>query len=377
METNFSSILCVADINITRHIDQCLTDLALPEVYIQRAKQISLEDKHGFFGLRPSTKLDESRALLYRLYVPAVYEEGIMRRIADAADLKMGGRGSILSHRVNISRGAPILFDEEKLNRLCGKTDRIPQEKHALVTCIVSRDSGESLAQAVLELGICVPIIFFGAGVGLRDRLGLLRITIPVEKEVIWFIVPRYDAELVEKTIIHRARLDVPGQGFLYKCFVHAPVVNLRIRQGKRVHAATMEQVITALDEVHGSSDWRRQGSRKSEAGEKKELSTRGLFFIGEEGEVETFRRTAMDIGARGATLYPLEMRSYNKLAQEQAMESNSRQLCDIIMTKALEGKFKEPIAQTGLFENDRSCVLKSFNVEMPSVISSARTFTG
>jgi len=371
MESSISSIICIADMNIIPALNQILTDLALPEVFIQRAKQTFLLDKRGFLGLRPVTKLDESRALIYRLYVPTMYEESVMRRIIDATDLGLGGRGSIFSQHIGLMRGTPLSFDMEKLDKLCEKKDKFSHEEHALITCTVSRGSGEALAQAVLELGIGVPVVFYGTGAGLRDRLGLLRITIPVEKEIIWFVVPRSDAELVEKNLIPRAKLDVPGNGFLYRCFVHAPVVNLRIRHGERVHAATMEQVIAALDEVRGSNDWRRFGSRRHEhkSGDKKSVNTRGLFFIGDEEEIELFRKVAIQNGARGATFNPVEMRSYKALKQDKAMVSKSRQLCDIITTSDTEDKICASAVKNGFFNEGKTCVLKSFNVEMPTII--------
>ena len=368
MRTDFSSIICIADRNITAALDQALRDLALPEVFVQGAKQMSLVDKKGFLGLHRFTRLQENRALLYRMNVPTVYREGVMNRIAEATDLKMGGRGCIFAQPIGFNRAEALVFDTEKLERLCGKTEKIPPEGHAVVSCIVSRGSGDSLAEAVLELGICVPIIFFGSGVGLRDKLGLLRITVPVEKEIIWFIIPRYDAELVEKTLIRRARLDVPGKGFLYKNYVHAPVVNLQVRKGKRVHAASMEQVIAALDEVRGSSDWRRLGSRKQGGGGSvKKNRRRGIFFIGEEEEAEVFRRMAMECGAQGATLNTLEMRCYNDLSHEQAMESHSRKLCDIIVSPEVEEKIQGRLSQSDLFENGKSGVIQMFDVEVPS----------
>jgi len=368
MGNDLSSILCVADNNITGALDQCLKDLALPEVFIQRAKQMCLADHHGLFGLRPVTSLEEARAMIYRIQVPSVYEMGIMQRIAEATDLKMGGRGCIFAQHVAYQRGDPLAFDTEKLETLLKKTDKLPHEEHTLINCIVPRGMAAALAEAVLELGVCVPIVFFGEGMGLRDKLGLLRITIPREKEVIWFIVPHSDADLVEKTLIPRARLDIPGKGFLYKFPVYAPVVNLRVRLGKRSHAATMEQVIAALDEVRGSSDWRRIGSRKTTAqsGKDKSGGMRGLFFIGEEEEVETFRLLAMENGARGATLYPLEMRSYGGHTRVEDMKSHSRSLCDIIVSQEVEKRILESIGKTGLFDEGRSCVLKNFATEMP-----------
>jgi hypothetical protein len=369
MQDNFSTILCIADVNITDLLDKVLADLALPEVFVQRAKQIFLVDKRGFLGLRPVTRHDESRALSYRFYVPSRFEQGVMRRIAETTDLRMGGRGCIFSHRNVIMRGTPLAFDEEKLETLCGSEDVVPPEDYALICCTVPRGGGESLATAVLELGVCVPIIFFGSGMGLRDKLGLLRITIPIEKEIIWFLVPRSDAELVEKTLIPRARLDVPGHGFLYKIFVHAPVVNLRVRQGKRVHAATMEQVIAAMDEVRGSSDWRRLGKKTGASfddDKDKKDKMRGLFFIGEEEEVDMFRKTAMDNGARGATLNHLEMRSYSAAAQEQTKESHSREFCDIIIPSEIEENILSRLKETGLFDAEHFCMLKVVSTEKP-----------
>jgi hypothetical protein len=371
MGADFSTIVCVADVNITELLDSALADLALPEVFVLRAKQMSLADKRGFFGLRPATRLEESRALFYRFYVPAKFEQGVMRRIAGAADLRMGGRGCIFAMRGSIRRGSPLVFDEEKLEAICGADDKLPGEDYALLCCTVPRGLGESLSAAILELGVCVPVIFFGTGVGLRDKLGLLRITIPVEKEIIWFLVPRSDADLVEKTLIPRARLDVPGHGFLYKVFVHAPVVNLRVRQGKRVHAATMEQVIAALDDVQGSSNWRRLGTRNggSPEGKSETEGKKGLFFIGQEEEVDIFRKTAMENGAKGATLNHFEMQSYSAAAREQAMESHSREFCDIIIPSCLEEDILKHIGETGLLDADRSCMLKVLSVEMPAAI--------
>ena len=76
-----------------------------------------------------------------------------------------------------------------------------------------------------------------------------------------------------------------------------------------------------------------------------------------------------MENGARGATNNQLEMRSYSSNTRGQAMESRSRELCDIIISHDLEEKLMNPLMQTNLFDNKKSCVLKVFNVEMPSAI--------
>jgi hypothetical protein len=76
-----------------------------------------------------------------------------------------------------------------------------------------------------------------------------------------------------------------------------------------------------------------------------------------------------MENGARGATLNSLEMRSFRGDTHEEAMKSHSRSLCDIIVSLEVEKRIMENIGQTGLFDEGKSCVLKSFNIEMPTAI--------
>jgi hypothetical protein len=76
-----------------------------------------------------------------------------------------------------------------------------------------------------------------------------------------------------------------------------------------------------------------------------------------------------MDNGARGATLNSVDVRSYSDITHDRAMESNSRQLCDIIASQAVEDKIKEAITQTGLFGSEKTCALRTFDVEMPVIM--------
>jgi hypothetical protein len=62
-------------------------------------------------------------------------------------------------------------------------------------------------------------------------------------------------------------------------------------------------------------------------------------------------------------------MRSYNTKTQDGSKESHSRLLCDIVTTRVIEEKIMEQIAKTNLLDGSRHCGLKTFDVEMPSVI--------
>ncbi|MDR2398297.1 MAG: hypothetical protein LBD74_06000 [Spirochaetaceae bacterium] len=352
-QTAFSKINCVVNSTVTPLIDKALKDLSIPEVYIQQAKQISLLDRSTLLGLRSSTTLEEARAVFYRFYAPPEYETGIMRRIAEAADLYLPGRGSIYAKTVSIRRKNPLTFDRDKLENLAGSKET-GKDNYAVIYCIVPRGAASSLAATVLEMGLCVPLISFGHGMGLRDRLGLLRITIPVEKEVIYFIVPKIDAELLESVIIHKARLDLPGQGFLYKTYIRAVAVNLHARRGKRQSAATMEQIIATLDDLRGSSDWRRLEASAGEKGEKAEQRAKEdltcLSLIAEEGTLDVFGKTALDIGAGGATFINLELRSQQH-GGEHNPSSHARQICDLVISNDLKKKILTQVQGTEFFD--------------------------
>ncbi|MDR3170018.1 MAG: hypothetical protein LBU17_00150 [Treponema sp.] len=368
VQTEVSKISCAVDVNVIPLMDEALKDLGLPEVLIQRAKQVCLIDRFAWFGLRPATTPEETRACIYRFRVPLQYEAGVMRRIAEAVDLFLPGRGSIYAETITMLRGAPLEFDEEKLSRLCTteaqEKPSLSMDNYAVLCCIVQRGMASSLAATVLEMGLCVPLISFGRGLGLRDRLGLLRVTIPVEKEVLYLVVPRFDAELIEGVIVHKARLDLPGQGFLYRRYVRALTVNIRVRRGKRRDAATMEQVIAALDQLRGSSDWRRlDASRQSQSSEKKNADTLScLSLITDEGSADIFGKAAMDTGAGGATLIPFEFRSYIT-GKEDHSASHAKETCDLIIPQTMQDALLKEIETLGFFDEAMAGIVEMIAV--------------
>ena len=62
-------------------------------------------------------------------------------------------------------------------------------------------------------------------------------------------------------------------------------------------------------------------------------------------------------------------MHSYTAQTHDEAKESHSRLLCDIVTTRAVEEEIMERIAKTDLLDGNRHCGLKTFDVEMPSII--------
>ncbi|MDR3304348.1 MAG: hypothetical protein LBS86_08055 [Treponema sp.] len=355
-QDNISKITCAADANVVDALNNALSDLHIPEVYVQRAKQVTLVDKPGFFGIHARTLEEENRAMFYRFYVPKQFEGSIMRRIAEAADLYLPGRGSVYAKDVTLLRNSPLEFDEKHLTELKSNIEPIA-EQHVVLICIVQRGIASSIASTILEMGLCVPLISFASGTGIRDRLGLLRITISVDKEVMYLLAPRADAELLEGVIVHKARIDQPGQGFLYRTNIRALAVNLRVRRGKRTDAATMDQVIAAMDQMQGSSEWRRIGrNRAKESMKDPAAQLNCLSVITDEGALGPYSQAAMRGGAGGTTLIPLELHFYAGKSEDHSA-SHAREICDHVIPSSKQASILKEIEAAKFFERENSMI--------------------
>jgi nitrogen regulatory protein PII len=174
-----------------------------------------------------------------------------------------------------------------------------------LICCIVPRGEANGLARALLEMGLSVPTVSYGTGMGLRNKLGLLRITIPVDKEVIELVVDHDDAREVFSYLTDAARLRYPGKGFMYMSPLRLGLPNTRIYRGEVRHVASMEQVIAAIDTLARDTGWRRKsfagpGERRDRRFQSGMLS---YTITCNEGDLEDLVRAAMGAGAGGATM--------------------------------------------------------------------------
>jgi nitrogen regulatory protein PII len=89
-------------------------------------------------------------------------------------------------------------------------------EGQELITCVVQRGKADKVAKAALEAGAGGATIFFGRGMGLRERLGLLGLAIVPEKEIILIISAKDKTPVIFAAVVKAAKLDVPGMGIAY-----------------------------------------------------------------------------------------------------------------------------------------------------------------
>ena len=86
-----------------------------------------------------------------------------------------------------------------------------------LITCIVQRGAGEAVVDAAIQAGAQGATSFFARGTGVRQRhLGVLGITISDEKEIVYIVVPRDQADYLFEKLYFVAKLDTPGMGIMY-----------------------------------------------------------------------------------------------------------------------------------------------------------------
>lgn len=365
-----AKITCVAASSLGPSVLSALGDAGVPDVFVQNGKQVCLAERGGLFGFLPRVDLEDSASLVYRFYVPRERAEDVGARIVDAADLSLPGRGSLFVEPAELLSGDDIRQvgegEEERRGRIKEAIKDILKPRQRLqdytaLTCIVQRGQGEPLARTILEMGLCVPVVTYGRGMGLRNKLGLLRITIPVEKEVLYFLVPTADAALVESIAVHKARLDRPGQGFIYSNRVRAAAVNARVSRTRRRHVATMEQVITAVDSLQGSTDWRRlsAASAKSRLASGHPGPEQACLSVScDEGRASEFVRAAMDVGAGGATLMRVRYRDLpgpegtERRSPDTSKTSHARESCDLIIPESLTDTVLAAMETRGLFES-------------------------
>lgn len=359
MRLDISRITCVADSRLTPRIEAEADRMGLLETYSERGKQTAHKSRPGFLFFRRRPALIDAPTHFIRLYVPRRHERAVMARLAAAADLFLPGRGSLFAEDVTLVGDSFNLWNDKQLSAdVPAWVDdaRLTPAPYELIFCIVPRGHGDELAHTMLDTGLGVPMVSYGEGMGLRGRLGLLRITIPREKEMLWFLIPPGDADFVVDLAARKAGLREPGRGFLCRIPVRALAVNTRMVLSRRKHVASMEQVISTLDQLRGSADWRRVSATPppfrppphSGPGHYQRFT-----LVCEEGTAQGPVRAAMHVGAGGATLSRLSRRAPDPYNGNEtfAMMSHAREACDLIVPRSLAPPLEQAITNSGFFE--------------------------
>ena len=334
--------------------DRLLASLAqngIARADVVSARAVVLRETTRLFGMIPTTVLDEDPAEYYRFYVAPGEEEGIMGTLIEALELHQPGHGSIHSCPVKLCAGGLELVHRGDAGSTCNHP---LHEGLSHITCIVQRGQGNAIVQAALDLGFSVPHVSFGEGTGIRDKLGLLRITIPASKDIISFVVSRNEAREALDLLIDTGRLDLPGKGFIYVYDLAKGMVNTRFFRGKQRYAASMEQIIATIDEMKGTVDWRqKESSVVSARAARRYLENLVFYNIScNEGRAADLVAAAMAAGAAGATISRLRSMPIGKESKTAGVISPARESADLIVGPGQVEKISTALEAAGLFDN-------------------------
>ena len=234
----------------------------------------------------------------------------IINELASAGRLYLTGAGAVYAARClqawipdSMAQAPPDGYSTVVREPLPLKRDLV------VICCIAKQGISEGIARAAVNTGAPGPTITFCRGDAVRARLGLLRIAISPDKEFLQVVVDRVDSEAIFESMIAVGKLGSPGMGFIYMMPIDRGINNIRGIYGAARHGATIQQIIEAVDDLKGDTDWRAreifEASQSAEEGVRKRRYLTGnvrLACVTEGGTADSLVATALKAGAPGVS---------------------------------------------------------------------------
>ena len=240
--------------------------------------------------------------LLLQVLIPNSKVDAVTDAAISAGHLDRVGSGAVFTISCNDAYfsssfpGAPEVDDLGEVTIESGELEAI--------CCICEKGIADDIAKAALQGGAPGPTITYGEGGGVRDRVPLLRMTKGPEKEFVWCIVEKADADDIFGGMARAGKITEPGRGFMYSIPVRSGLINVSSTVSSSAYGANMEQIISALDDLKGDKDWR----TAAETGKSKALKTTflenlvGLYCIVPRDYYEEVYDAVLDAGAPGVS---------------------------------------------------------------------------
>ena len=239
---------------------------------------------------------------VFEILVPENLVTLLMDNISIVGKLQVSGIGAVYAIKCEKTLFVNPSDFSQKVEKI---SDEIVHYKNNLIGifCIIQNSMAEKVATAAMRAGSPGPTIVFGQGLGIRDKLGLLRIAISPEKELIRVVVDSFDAEEVFTAMVEEGKLDTPGMGFIYEMPVENGLINIASVSAGKNQLASNQQIIKAIDEIKGGSAWRAHLGQNN-GNKKKFLSNLSrLTCVVERGKGDALTKAAMNAGAPGASI--------------------------------------------------------------------------
>lgn len=358
--TKAAKITCEVYRSISPQVQAALAALQVDLAQAQPRRMLALRERAPLAFLPPTTRLEEDPAEVFETYVPAERARAALLALARELRLFTPGRGAIYAEEVELV--VPPGFSPCNADLASAEGGERPGQRLsrlALINCVVQRGHGNDIARRAIEGGGCVPSVSFGIGTGVRNRLGLLRIAIPAEKEIVSLLVDAQDQDDALAALIEAGRLDQPGRGFIAAYPVPFGVLNPKSFRGRQTHGATMEQIIAAVDDLKAGAEWRRRSDAADGTPRGKRQWLEGLVNVTlncNEGNADRLVAAAMAAGAGGATISKAKCFSPR---ERQFAALPARELVDLGIDPGKMPGFVDTLLERGAFDGDTACFLE------------------
>lgn len=302
---------------------EVVKSLGCNSIFMESARTVRIHEKPTLWTILGFEEpIEDSPTDIIRFIVAKEQSEKVALFLINKLDLRIPGRGSVFAQDVFELGGSdvPKLKIEDKF------TEGNVIHDLTMITGIQSISAtGDNISQVALKHGAGLPTVSLGKGTGIRDRLGLLRITITPEKELTYLLVPSFDANGLQNMLIEKGKLNRPGGGFMYQTSVTCGLVDPLIRVGNQNQTASMEQIVAAIDDLKQNTDWRKrtfENSGERILASETVFSHREISFICPVGHSDDYVQNAMDVGAAGATMTSMRRICFNEDENEDNMTS-------------------------------------------------------
>ena len=295
-----------------------LLNLILPKESVSKVSDaVTAAGAIGLFQITARGSMLNEGGLLQRMFPPPAPEQmllqvlvpdSIVEAVTDAAiesgHLDRVGSGAVFTigcNDANLSSSFPSAVSGEDV---AGSKSESSSEELEAICCICEKGIADDIAKAALQGGAPGPTITFGEGGGVRDKIPLLRMTKGPEKEFVWCVVEKPDADEIFGDMARAGKITEPGRGFMYSIPVRSGVINVSSTVASSAHGANMEQIISALDDLKGGKEWR----TSLESGKSRALKSTflknlvGLYCVVPRDFYEEVYDAVLDAGAPGVS---------------------------------------------------------------------------
>lgn len=283
-------------------IERLLT-AGVHNLHTRAGRHSVLKEIQGPFGIVQTTALGGEPGETISFIVAEKNVREAMQLIVEQNDLKSPGHGSVFAEDF-------ALVTAHANCRPAALKFAASQKVHfhtnlSSLNCIVQRGHADNLARTALESGSAVPAIHYVHGTGIRDRMGLLRITIPAEKELLMMPVSRHDVHLLWDILMAVGKFDQPARGFIYESHISYGLADLKVTRGTQRHLASIDQLIAAIDHLQGDSTWRKRSGLRNihNPALQGESELTEIFVMLNEGAADALVAEALRHGGGGATI--------------------------------------------------------------------------